>query len=74
MALIEHNKRIERALAFITEERIIRPEVPIFDLVDEASIQFDLTPLDTIHLNNLFAKQANEPILKSNNTVVTDNS
>lgn len=72
MALIEHNKRIEMALAFIADARIVRPNLSNVELIDEASMRFNLTPLDAIHLKKIFMNQGNDTNPTSNTNTVTD--
>ena len=48
MAFPEPGDRVRKALAFICEERASTPEVPLFQLIDKASLCFDLTPLETL--------------------------
>jgi hypothetical protein len=38
---------LQRAVRWISQQRQERPAVPLAKLVDEASLQFDLTPLQS---------------------------
>ena len=54
MSLISHNILLQEALTFLTEAHKKHPGIPIVELIDEAGMRFNLTPLDTLHLMKIF--------------------
>lgn len=64
MSIIKHNQLIQNALNFLIEAHKSRPLTSIIELIDEASMRFNLSPLDTMHLTKIFSPQ----LIKNNNT------
>ncbi len=52
--LISHSELLQRAVAYINETRKEHPERPLADILDQAGMQFNLTPLDYEALQRLF--------------------
>ncbi|KAA0204329.1 hypothetical protein K9U34_03970 [Lawsonia intracellularis] len=64
MSIIKHNQLIQNALNFLIEAHKSRPSISIVELIDEASMRFNLTPLDAMHLTKIFSPQ----LIQNNNT------
>ena len=45
---------LRKAVKWISDERTYGDEKPLFKLIEEASLKFDLSPLDTEYLINFF--------------------
>ena len=60
MSLIEHGELIRHALEFVLEERKEHPQKTLSDIMDEAGMRFNLTPLDTQALHRLFEETKTE--------------
>ena len=60
MSLIEHGEHVSRALEYVQEERLRRPDAPLSRLLDEAGMRFNLTPLDAAQLVRLFSETGRE--------------
>lgn len=54
MPVIEHGELVSRALEYVQEEHLSRPNAPVSMLIDEAGMRFNLSPLDTAQLTRLF--------------------
>lgn len=70
MTLITYNKRIQKALDFLIDKQKTRPEATTSELIDEAGMRFDLTPLDTLHLTELLIGNATMPLIKNTNNTL----
>ena len=63
MSLVEHGELVRRALEFVLEERRENPQKKVSDIMDEAGMRFNLTPLDTQALRRLFEEsRAEKPV------------
>ncbi len=56
MPLIEHAERVQRAVEYLCEKRRERPKAALENLIDNACMRFDLSPLDTRQLIALFTQ------------------
>lgn len=65
MSIITHSQLIQNALSFLIEAQKSRPSISITELIDEASMRFNLTPLDTMHLTKIFSPQ----LIQNYNTI-----
>lgn len=65
MPIIKHSQLVQKALNFLIEAQKSRPSISITELIDEASMRFNLTPLDTMHLTKIFSSQ----LIQNNNTI-----
>ena len=54
--LFPKGEALTRALKWLGEERLHRPDVPVAKLIDEASLKFDLTPMNQQFLLTEWAK------------------
>ncbi len=52
--LISHSELLQRAVVYISEKRKEFPDRPLAEILDQAGMQFNLTPLDTEALQRLF--------------------
>lgn len=57
MSIIKHSQLLQSALNFLTEAHQKHPKTSIIELIDEASMRFNLTPLDAVHLTEIFSPQ-----------------
>ena len=48
---------LRKAVKWISEERQYGTEKPLIKLVEEASLKFDLSPMDTEYLINFFRRE-----------------
>lgn len=48
--LLPSGHGIRQAVRWIAAERDVRPEAKLYQLVDEASLRFDLTPQESTYL------------------------
>ncbi len=53
--IIPHSELLQRAVAHIVAAQKEHPERKINDIIDEAGMQFNLSPLDTEALLRLFS-------------------
>ncbi len=53
--ILPSGELLRRAVAWLSEQRQERPDVPLSKLVDEAALKFDLSPLDQEWLARTFA-------------------
>ena len=53
--IMPQNELVRKAAAFIAEERERNPQRALAALLDEAGMRFNLTPLDAVALERLFA-------------------
>ncbi len=56
--LIPHADLLQKAAAYIAETLKEHPQRHLTDIIDEAGMRFNLTPLDTEALQRLFAKES----------------
>ena len=56
--IISHGELVSRAAAFVAEERQNNPQRPLPQILDEAGMRFNLTPLDAQALKRLFSNTA----------------
>ena len=61
MTIIEHGELVRRALEYVLDEPCGHPDAPLFSLLDEAGMRFNLTPLDAAKLARLFSEKGQEP-------------
>ncbi len=54
--IIPHNQLLQRALAYINEKIKEQSERPLEEILDQAGMQFNLTPLDMQALQKIFSK------------------
>ena len=54
--LISHGDLVQRAAAYVAETIKAYPERHLMDILDQAGMQFNLTPLDTEKLKRIFSK------------------
>ncbi|MDE7066038.1 MAG: hypothetical protein K2O70_11350 [Desulfovibrionaceae bacterium] len=52
--IISQSELVRRAAAFVAEQRREHPERPLHDILDDAGMRFNLTPLDSASLLRLF--------------------
>ncbi|HEU6438484.1 MAG TPA: hypothetical protein VE028_13620 [Nitratidesulfovibrio sp.] len=52
--VIPHSELVKRAAAWVAERRAEQPSCPLSDLVDEAGARFNLGPMETEMLLDLF--------------------
>jgi hypothetical protein len=57
MSVISQSELVRRALAYVIERRANTPDKSIANLLDEAGMRFNLTPLDTAALERIFYEQ-----------------
>ena len=60
MPLIEHSERVRRALEYLYDELRKNPDTPRESLMDQACMNFDLSPLDARQLAALFSNTVQE--------------
>jgi hypothetical protein len=48
---------IRKAVKWISDERTYGAEKTLLKLIEEASLKFDLSPMDTAYLVNFFGKE-----------------
>ena len=51
--IIPQSELTRKALAYIAEQRALKPHKSVANLLDEAGMRFNLTPLDTAALERL---------------------
>jgi hypothetical protein len=56
MSLVPEGERVRRALRWIADRRLEKPDAPAVRLVDEAALRFDLTPVECEFLLELNRK------------------
>lgn len=52
--IVPPSELVRKAAAFIAEERNLHPDKKLANLLDEAGMRFNLTPLDAAALERLF--------------------
>lgn len=52
--IISQSELVRRAATFVAEQRREHPERPLHDILDDAGMRFNLTPLDSASLLRLF--------------------
>ncbi|MDR3363035.1 MAG: hypothetical protein LBO64_09405 [Desulfovibrio sp.] len=57
MSVISQSELVRKALAYVIERRANTPGKSIANLLDEAGMRFNLTPLDTAALERIFYEQ-----------------
>ena len=64
-AIIPHSELLRRAVSYVNDTRQDSPDKPLAEILDEASMRFNLSPLDGEALQRLFSSetppQMNEP-------------
>lgn len=55
--VVSQSELVRRAAAFVAEERAAKPDRPLMDILDEAGMRFNLTPLDAESLRRLFSDE-----------------
>ena len=55
--LVPEGEPLRRAVAWISDRRRERPDSPVWKLVEEASVRFDLSPLDQQFLLRILAER-----------------
>ncbi len=56
--IISHSELVQRAFAAIIAQQKEFPEKKLVDIIDEAGMEFNLSPLDTEALLRLFKKDS----------------
>ena len=56
MSIIPEGEGVRKAVKWISEMRKDNPQTPITALVQEASLKFDLTPLEADYLSVFYKK------------------
>lgn len=56
--IMPQSELLRRAVTFVSETRQERPEQSMASIIDEASMRFNLSPLDGEALLRLFAQEA----------------
>ena len=59
-AVVSQSELLRRAAAWIDEERSLHPEQPLAQILDEASMRFNLNPKDFLILEHLFTPPVEE--------------
>ena len=44
--LVPEGEKLRRALRFIGDERVARPDAPVAQIIEAASVRFDLSPAE----------------------------
>lgn len=60
--VIPHSELVKRAAAWVAEHRAEQPSRPLSDIVDEAGARFNLGPMETEMLLDLFRNCHNDHI------------
>ncbi len=60
--LIPHSDLLQRAVVYVAEMVKEHPKSPLADIIDQAGMRFNLTPLDTEALQRLFSKDTETPL------------
>ncbi|WMW65948.1 hypothetical protein [Nitratidesulfovibrio liaohensis] len=60
--VIPHSELVKRAAAWVAEHRAEQPSRPVTDIVDEAGARFNLGPMETEMLLDLFRNCHNDHI------------
>ncbi len=55
--IIPHSELLQRAVVYITAQKKEFPDRPLMDILDQAGMQFNLTPLDMEALQRIFTKE-----------------
>ena len=55
--IIPQSELVKRAVAFIVDEQTMHPEKPLGTLIDDASMRFNLSPLEAESLCRLFYEE-----------------
>jgi hypothetical protein len=55
--IMPQSELLRRAVAYVGEERADNPDKKLSDLLDDASMRFNLSPLDSEALYRLFSRQ-----------------
>lgn len=58
--LISPSDLVRKAAVFVAEERQAHPQRPLSDILDEAGMRFNLTPLDSAALQRVFSSTPEE--------------
>jgi hypothetical protein len=56
MSVLPEGERLRRALRWIADRRLEKPDAPAVRLIDEAALRFDLTPVECEFLLELNRK------------------
>jgi hypothetical protein len=56
MSVLPEGERLRRALRWISDRRLEKPDAPAVRLIDEAALRFDLTPVECEFLLELNRK------------------
>lgn len=60
MSTVPHSELVARAVAYVAESRKDFPEKALSRVLDEASMRFNLSPLEAMHLQRVFSPEKNE--------------
>lgn len=55
--IVSQSELVRKAAAYLAEQRSLRPDAKLANLLDEAGMRFNLTPLDAAALERLFTEK-----------------
>ena len=61
MSIQPRGENVRRAVKWISSERGDRPQTPLRKLIEEAAVQFNLTPLETNSLERTLQEGGDAP-------------
>ncbi len=56
--IINHSELLKRAVAYVTETIKEQPQKDLQNILDEAGMRFNLSPIDSEALKRLFTKES----------------
>jgi hypothetical protein len=60
MSIQPEGEDLRKATKWISDERLSKPDTKLSDLIQEASVTFDLSPQDTEFLMRFFSEASSE--------------
>jgi hypothetical protein len=57
MSIQPEGEDLRKATRWISDERLGRPEANLLELIEKASVKFNLSPQDTEFLTNFYSKK-----------------
>jgi hypothetical protein len=57
MSILPEGEQLRRSIKWISDQRVDDPDAKLSQLIEQASLKFDLSPKDAEFLMNFFAEQ-----------------
>ncbi len=65
MSIQPKGENVRRAVKWISSERVDRPQTALHKLIEEAAVQFNLTPMETNSLERTLQEDGSAPERKA---------